>query len=97
MWSQSFKFDTASVNTNASPNIGVYEVDDMLMETVYYGEGNIRERLLYHLQNREFPKGYWFRFEETNSKQRAVQRQNALLEEYKRRHGKYPMYNERKG
>lgn len=86
-----------SVNNNAPPNIGVYEVAGSLKNTVYYGEGAIRARLLDHLNKRELPRGKYFRFEVTNSKRRAVQRQNALLEEYKKKYGKYPMYNERKG
>jgi len=96
-WSPWYDYNTEAVNKNASPNIGVYEVGDSLKNTVYYGEGGIKERLLYHLDKKELPLGRYFRFEVTNSKERAVQRQNALLEDYKKIYKKYPMYNERKG
>lgn len=96
-WSGWCDYNTSSVSRNAPTNIGVYEVGDSSKNTAYYGEGDIRARLLDHLNKREFPLGRYFRYESTNDKQRAVQRQNALLEEYKRRRGKYPIYNERKG
>ena len=74
----------------------VYELADKLKEVIYIGEGELRERLLAHIigGNDPIPTTSHFRFEKTTSKTRCVQRQNALLAEFKRRYGRLPKYNQ---
>ena len=76
---------------------GVYELANRNGDVLYIGEGRVRSRLLSH-----FPQGSdpipgvsYYRVEYTRSKDRCVSRQNALLAEYKRRHGKLPKYNQK--
>ena len=76
---------------------GVYELANSNGDILYIGEGRVRSRLLSH-----FPQGSdptpgvsYYRVEYTRSKDRCVSRQNALLAEYKRRHGKLPKYNQK--
>lgn len=96
-WSPWYDYDTQSISNNAPPNLGVYELGDSLKNTVYYGSGNIQIRLLDHLNKRECPMARYFRYERTYSEESARKRERALLDEYKRRYGKLPMYNERLG
>jgi len=79
-------------------NYGVYELgnDDYIL---YIGEGNIYRQLMSH-----FPQGRapivgasYYRVEYTGGKAKAVQRQNAELAAYKRKYGRYPKFNQRKG
>ena len=74
----------------------VYELADKLNEVIYIGEGKLRERLLAHITSGSdpIPTTSHFRFETTGSKTRCVQRQNALLAEFKRRYGRLPFYNQ---
>mgnify|MGYP001031049538 CR=1 FL=1 len=92
-----YSYDTSSANLNAPTSYGVYELADSLHNTVYYGSGIIRTRLLDHLNKRECPMAQYFRYERTESEERARQRERALLDDYKTRNGKLPMYNERLG
>ena len=77
--------------------MGVYELGDSSENTLYYGSGNIRTRLNDHLNKRECPRASYFRFEQISSGDAARRKEEKLLEEYKKIHGKYPMYNERMG
>ncbi|MCK4434006.1 excinuclease ABC subunit C [Candidatus Bathyarchaeota archaeon] len=79
-------------------HFGVYELgnsDDIL----YIGEGKVKARLMAHFSDGSdpIPGASFYRVEYTGSKDRAVQRQNAELASYKRKHGKYPRFNQRKG
>ena len=83
-------------------NIGVYQIANKnLNEILYIGEGNIRDRLLAHFpdntRTHEIVVGAdSYRYEETNNKLRAVQRQNALLKEFMDSHnGKLPKFNQK--
>ncbi len=84
------------VKENTSDNYGVYEIGNAT-EVLYIGEGHVRTRLLSHFSDASEPvvgaSGY--RVEYTGSKARAVQRQNALLAEFMRRHGRLPRFNQR--
>ena len=79
-------------------NFGVYELGSKL-GIIYIGEGHVRSRLLSHFSYGSDPivGASHYRVEYTSGKARAVQRQNAELETYKRTYGKYPRYNQRKG
>jgi predicted GIY-YIG superfamily endonuclease len=77
--------------------LGVYELDDKDKNTVYYGSGNIKSRLLDHLNKRECPLTRYYRFELFTTEVECRRREEELLKEYKQRHGKLPMYNERIG
>ena len=79
-------------------NFGVYELGNVHGE-IYIGEGHVRSRLLAHFRDGNDPivGASDYRVEYTGGKTRAVQRQNAELATYKRRYGKYPRYNQRKG
>lgn len=79
-------------------NFGVYELGNV-NGVIYIGEGKVRTRLLSHFPNGSDPivGASHYRVEYTGGKTRAVQRQNAELEAYKKTHGKYPRNNQRKG
>lgn len=84
------------VRANTTDNYGVYEIGNS-NEVLYIGEGHVRTRLLAHFPDASEPvvgaSGY--RTEYTGSKQRAVQRQNALLAEFQRQYGRLPRFNQR--
>jgi len=80
-------------------NYGVYEIGNSNTgEILYIGEGHVRTRLLVHFPDGSEPvvgaNGY--RIELTSSKDRGVQRQNALLADFLRRHKRLPKFNQRK-
>jgi len=81
------------------PNIyGTYELADGDQNVVYIGEGKLYDRLTAHFAkggSDPIPAVSYFRYEETRSKQRAEQKQNALLLEFKRKYGKLPKYNQK--
>jgi myo-inositol-1-phosphate synthase len=87
--------------TNASTepdDFGVYELGDENKETVYYGSGKIKTRLLNHLNKKECPLARFYRIEVLGSEDASKAKEKALLEDYKRAHdGKLPIYNERIG
>ena len=81
-----------------SDNYGVYELgnfDDIL----YIGEGQVYTRLMAHFADGSdpIPGISSYRVEYTRGKLRATQRQNAELDSYERKHGKYPKYSKKKG
>jgi len=77
---------------------GVYELGDDSKNTVYYGSGEIRSRLLDHLSKKECPMARYYRVESCTSEQECRAKEQQLLEEYKKTHaGKLPMYNEKMG
>ena len=77
--------------------LGVYELADESKNTVYYGSGKIKSRLLDHLNKRECPMARYYRFELFSTEEKCRAREKELLDEYKRKYGKLPMYNERMG
>jgi predicted GIY-YIG superfamily endonuclease len=93
-WSRYDEFTVAE-----APNaLGVYEIGNRLRNVIYIGSGRIRERLQAHMSpsgNRCIrQKGKYVRWEQTGSKERAQQRENALLEAFYRIHGRWPECNE---
>jgi len=96
-WSMWYDYTTDSADTNAPAAFGVYELGDNQRNTLYYGSGNIRSRLLEHMRKREYPLTRYFRYERTESEERALEREEALLDEYIKRFGKPPTYAWRLG
>jgi hypothetical protein len=76
-------------------DFGVYELADEYNNTVYYGSGKIRTRLLSHLNKKEFPVARCYRMEYTSCEADCRRKEEQLLHAYKKTHGKPPMYNER--
>lgn len=81
-----------------SSNFGVYELGNA-GGILYIGEGHVYTRLMSHFPDGSEPVvgASLYRVEYTGSKLRATQRQNAELDAYKRKHGKYPPFSQRKG
>lgn len=84
--------------SNIVNNLGVYEIANSKGETVYIGQGKIRDRLNEHflIGSHPIPQGAQFRYKETNSKERAEQRERVELDKYEKQTGKPPRYNRRK-
>ena len=82
----------ASIETN---KLGVYELVNSFYNTVYYGSGKIKTRLLDHLNRKDCPMAKNYHFELINSEAECRAREKALLEEYQKNHDKLPMYNEK--
>ena len=89
---------TKANSRGETDNYGVYELGSSTDSVHYIGEGHVKSRLLAHFADGSTPipgtKSY--RVEYTGSKVRCVQRQNALLNEFKKRYGKLPKYNQRR-
>ena len=87
----SYKKSIASIDPDKP---GVYELADSFYNTVYYGSGKIKTRLLNHLNKEECPKAKKYRFELFNTEAECKEREKAILEEYQKKHKKLPRYNE---
>ena len=95
VWGQWWSY-TSDVVAYDSDAFGVYELADENKNTVYYGSGKVKTRLQDHLNKKECPRARLYRIDNmTETECRA--REEQLLEEYKKAHGKLPMYNERVG
>jgi hypothetical protein len=77
--------------------LGVYELGDEVKNTVYYGSGKIKIRLLDHLNKKECPMARYYRLEFFRTETECRTREKELLKDYKRTHDKLPMYNEETG
>ncbi len=75
----------------------VYELAAGSKDVIYIGEGKLRDRLLAHFARGSdpIPGTSYFRYETTRSKDRCIQRQNALLAEYKREYEQLPTFNQK--
>ena len=86
---------------NVPDNFGVYEIGHIASgEVLYIGEGHVKSRLLAHLpdgqRTHENVVGAdGFRYELTGGKEKAVQREKALLKEFLAKYGRLPKYNQR--
>ena len=86
---------TKSIVSIDPDKLGVYELENSLHNTVYYGSGKIKTRLLDHLNKKECPIAKNYHFELFNTEAECKAREKALLEEYQKKHDKLPMYNEK--
>jgi len=76
--------------------LGVYELADESKNTVYYGSGKLKSRLLDHLNKKECPMARNYRIERFSTEEKCRAREKELIDAYVREHGKFPMYNEKK-
>jgi len=92
-WSR-FTKNNVSRETN---NYGAYELGNA-DGILYIGEGHVHSRLMAHFADGSEPVvgASYYRVEPTGGKEKARQRQNAELSAHKRKHGKYPSFNQRK-
>jgi len=80
----------------ARERVGVYELADDNKDTVYYGSGKVKARLLDHLNKKEYPLAKFYRVEYCSTETECKEKAQQLLEAYKEAHnGKLPIYNER--
>jgi hypothetical protein len=62
-------------------------------KTLYFGSGNVKDDLLHHLTKNEYPEAKFYRVEYIRSRGDCTQKEEQLLEAYKKEHGKLPLYN----
>ncbi len=95
-------------NASSEPDsYGVYEIGDIETGAILFiGEGHIRSGLLAHTPDGGRKKHisiigtsivglYGYRFELSNTKEKAKQRQKELLNEFKKTYGSAPRFNQR--
>lgn len=95
-WGSWWSYNQSMASTEPD-SFGVYELGDENKNTVYYGSGKVKTRLLDHLNKKECPLARYYRIELFATEAECKAKEEALLAEYKRVHGKLPMYNERIG
>lgn len=95
-WSKWWTY-VPDVVTHDRDDLGVYELGDDAQNAVYYGSGNLKTRLQNHLNKKECPLARYYRFEYFSTEAECRAREEELLADYQRTHGKLPMYNERVG
>lgn len=96
-WSSWWSYNTTLVSSDRD-DFGVYELADDSKNTVYYGSGKVKTRLLDHLNKKECPMAKFYRVEYCSTETECKAKEQQLLEAYKNAHnGKFPMYNERIG
>ena len=78
-------------------NFGVYELGDDDKNTLYYGSGKVKSRLLDHLNKKECPMAKYYRVEYLGSEEASRAKEEQLLKDYESANGKLPMYNHRTG
>ena len=64
--------------------IGVYELAEGSKDTVYYGSGKVKARLLNHLKKKEFPLARFYRVEYCSTETECKTKEQQLLEAYKK-------------
>lgn len=77
--------------------MAVYELADENKNTVYYGSGKLKTRLLDHLNKKECPLARYYRYAYFLNEKECRLQEEALLTAYKIKHKKLPIYNERIG
>jgi len=95
-WSQWWGYRESIVSTDKD-DFGVYELIDGDEYVIYIGSGQVKTRLLDHLNKKEFPMAEQYRVEYCVTETECRIREQQLLQAYKNAHGKLPMYNERIG
>lgn len=92
-WHNYIKLD---IHSHIPNHYGVYMLGNG-NEIAYIGEGHLHDRLIAHFAGGSDPivgvSRFWY--EKTGSKERAVQRQNALLKWHQDQHGKLPRFNQK--
>lgn len=92
------KFNKDNVESESN-GYGVYELGDSDGNTIYVGEGKMRNRLNSHFLNNThpIPKASYYRLEPTGSKLRAQQRERSEIRAHRRSTGRCPSYNMKLG
>jgi hypothetical protein len=75
--------------------MGIYELADENKNTVYYGSGKLKTRLLAHLNKKDCPLARYYRYQFSSTEKDCRAREEELLNEYKETHKKLPTCNER--
>ena len=97
VWSQWWDYREGIVASDRD-DFGVYELADDNKNTLYYGSGKVKTRLLDHLNKKECPMTRYYRVEYYSYETECREKERQLLDAYKNSHnGKLPMYNERMG
>ena len=96
VWDKWWTYSLGLVITDQD-DFGVYELGDDNKNTVYYGSGRVKSRLLDHLNKQEYPAAKHYRIEYLESEEAARAREEQLLRDYEGAHGTLPMYNQRTG
>lgn len=78
---------------------GVFELGDSAKNVIYIGEGKTQDELKSYKRSKDACKiqARKFRYEQMPSKERAEQRERALLREFERIHKRLPRCNKRVG
>ena len=74
---------------------GVYELTDAAKNTVYFGSGKIKTCLLEHINKRACLLAEYYRFELCETGQECKAKEMALLESFKKKYRKLPIYNQK--
>jgi hypothetical protein len=96
VWGQWWQYDEGMV-ANKRDELGIYELADRNKNTVYFGSGKVKTRLQDHLSKKECPRARFYRVDYYSSEKECRAQEQRLLDEYKKTHGKLPIYNERIG
>jgi predicted GIY-YIG superfamily endonuclease len=96
VWSDWWTYSATLVDSDRD-EFGVYELADDNKDTLYYGSGKVKSRLMVHLNKKECPMARQYRVEYLASEEASRAREEQLLRDYESSHGKLPMYNQRIG
>jgi len=83
-----------------SDKIGVYEIANSKKNVIYIGRGQIKVRLVRHSNKNSddyIPNAKFYRIEYFGDDKRGKQREKALLNQFHKKHHKYPRHNFRLG
>ncbi len=83
------RFDEATIKALPS-SPGVYEIGEYSKNPIYYGHGILSEKLKEHFEQKQSNPEYcfakwkatWFRYEETESMEKAEEREKKLKHEH---------------
>ncbi|TAL70099.1 MAG: hypothetical protein EPN82_05670 [Bacteroidetes bacterium] len=92
------------IKEHESDNLGIYEIANQNKQTLDYGQGKVRTRLIdqnpnnAHTNKETVWTGKFYRSQYTRSKLSSKQRERGLQKRYKKEHkGKLPPKNKRLG
>ena len=95
-WTQWWGYYAASVSLD-SDVYGVYELGDVNKEIVYVGSGKVKNRLLCHLEKKEFPLARYYRYSIIGGEESSKLRESEILQEYRESMDRFPLYNGKNG
>ena len=92
IWSQWWGYSAANISLDPE-GVGVYELGDEDKNTVYYGSGFIKIKMMYDYNTERCPMAKFYRFKLAGTEEESKVLERTLLAEYKNTHGKLPIYN----